>query len=849
VSPIAADATADPSGPAGVPGTSADWSGETALPPPPDPRDPSSRYAFIGAIGRGGMGEVHRVHDRVLNRVVAMKTLRREYAGHLELNARFLEEAQIAAQLDHPAIVPIYDHGHLPDGRLWLTMKLVDGQPFATALQSVHARIRDGQWPETPGQWTFARLLQAFLRICEAMAYAHARGVVHRDLKPHNVMVGDFGEVYVMDWGLAKSVGAPPSTPPGLPVATTPRAAGLLQDTSYGQMIGTANYMPPEQARGEGPRIGPPSDVYSLGAILYEMLSGLPPFANSVMKAPLVVPCADVRAVVGRTHPHLPDALVAMCRTAMSWEPGERPPDAGVLAQSVRDFIDGADRRARAAALMAEAETLRERVHTLRSEADELRTRARDQLTRVAQHAPAEEKVEAWRWEDTATAHVVEARVLEVDWLQRLRTALALAPEASDARVAIARHHQVRYLEALDAGETQAAAEQLRQLSTYDTGDFTQWIRGEWTLDLDTDPPGAEVTLYRYEERDRRLVPVHLRTLGKTPLRNVTLEQGSHALELRHPERETVWYPVHADRRFGYSGVAPGERALTPIHLPERGSLGPEDCYVPAGWFIAGGDPAALEGFSRQCVWIDAFVVRRFPVRNREYLEFLNDLTARGEADAPALMGYEGRASGEAAHPWGLLRRADGTFGLRDSADTSLLDLAVVEVDWHGAGRFAQWLAERTRQPWRLPHEMEWEKAARGVDGRMLPWGSHFEPTWAQVAGARPDPFRVAVGAYPNDVSPYGVMDICGATREWQMNGWEVGPEIATGRLVLTQMPPPGALRVGRGGAWNAIPGNSRPSVRLAANPAWRYIGAGFRVVRPVCTGHSGPRTSFPPAT
>jgi hypothetical protein len=96
VSPIAADATADPSGPAGVPGTSADWSGETALPPPPDPRDPSSRYAFIGAIGRGGMGEVHRVHDRVLNRVVAMKTLRREYAGHLELNARFLEEAQIA---------------------------------------------------------------------------------------------------------------------------------------------------------------------------------------------------------------------------------------------------------------------------------------------------------------------------------------------------------------------------------------------------------------------------------------------------------------------------------------------------------------------------------------------------------------------------------------------------------------------------------------------------------------------------------------------------------------------------------------------------------------------------------
>ncbi len=722
-----------------------DWAGETALPPPPDPRDPSSRYAFIGAIGRGGMGEVHRVHDRVLNRVVAMKTLRREYAGHLELNARFLEEAQIAAQLDHPAIVPIYDHGHLPDGRLWLTMKLVDGQPFATAIQSVHARVRDGQWPETPGQWTFARLLQAFLRICEAMAYAHARGVVHRDLKPHNVMVGDFGEVYVMDWGLAKSVGAPPSTPPGLPVATTPRAAGLLQDTSYGQMIGTANYMPPEQARGEGPRIGPPSDVYSLGAILYEMLSGQPPFANSVVKAPLVVPCADVRAVVGTTHPHLPDALVAMCRTAMSWEPGERPPDAGVLAQSVRDFIDGADRRARAAALMAEAEALRERVHTLRSEADVLRTRARDHLTRVPQHAPAEEKVEAWRWEDTATAHVVEARVLEVDWLQRLRTALALAPEASDARLAMARHHQVRYLEALDAGETQAAAEQLRLLSTYDTGDFTQWIRGEWTLDLDSDPPGAEVTLHRYEERDRRLVPVRLRTLGKTPLRNVTLEQGSHALELRHPERETVWYPVHADRRFGYSGVAPGERALTPVYLPEKGSLGPEDCYVPAGWFIAGGDPLAIDALPRQRVWVDAFVMRRYPVRNCDYLEFLNDLVARGDADAPALKGYEGRTSGEAARGWGLTRRSDGRFGLID-ADPEYLELPVVEVDWHGAMHFARWCSERSGRPWRLPHELEWEKAARGVDGRALPWGRHFEPTWAQVLGSQRSPVTTLTG-------------------------------------------------------------------------------------------------------
>jgi serine/threonine-protein kinase len=796
------------------------------------------------------MGEVHRVHDRVLNRIVAMKTLRPEYGGHLELNARFLEEAQIAAQLDHPAIVPLYDHGRMPDGRLWLTMKLVEGQTFAQAIRAVHLGIRDGAWPEETGQWTFPRLLQAFQRICEAMAYAHARGVVHRDLKPHNVMVGEFGEVYVMDWGLAKAVGAPPSTPPaggrtgtgapasnppsgppGLPVNTTPRAAGLLNETNYGQMLGTANYMPPEQARGEVSRIGPESDVYSLGAILYEMLAGRPPFADSAVQAPLIVPCADVRAVVPASHPHLPEALVEMCRRAMVWDMAARPEDAGVLARAVADWIDGADRRVRAAALLTEAEALREQVEALRSEAETLRRGAREALAAVPLHAPTEEKVEAWRAEDAATARIVSARVLEVDWVQRLRAALALAPESGEARLALARHHQVRYLEALDAGETQVAAEQLRLLTSYDTGAFAEWIRGEWHLDLDTEPPGAEAMLYRYEEQDRRLVAVPVRPLGRTPLRDVVLELGSFALELTHPACETVWYPLHADRRHPYSAVAPGERTRTPVRLPEAGSLGPEDCFVPAGWFVAGGDALALEGFPRMRIWVDDFVIRRYPVRNREYLAFLNDLVERGEVDAPALKGYEGRNSGETAHPWGIARGRDGRFGLRDPDDLALLDYAVVEVDWHSASHYARWLSEKTGRRWRLPHELEWEKAARGVDGRVLPWGSFFEPTWAQVLGSRKDPFRTPLGQFPLDQSVYGAREICGGVREWTLNGWEVASEIERGRLRPENTSLPVDLRVGRGGAWNAIPANSRPGMRLAANPAWRYVGAGFRVL------------------
>jgi serine/threonine-protein kinase len=227
-------------------------------------------------------------------------------------------------------------------------------------------------------------------------------------------------------------------------------------------------------------------------------------------------------------------------------------------------------------------------------------------------------------------------------------------------------------------------------------------------------------------------------------------------------------------------------------------------------------------------------------VRNREYLAFLNDLVERGEVDAPALKGYEGRTTGEAARAWGLARKPDGRYGLVDEHDTHLLDLPVVEVDWHAACHYARWLSARTGEVWRLPHEFEWEKAARGVDGRILPWGSFFEPTWAQVAGAQAGPSRRPVGSYPLDQSVYGVMDICGGVREWQQNAWETGRLGAPERLDPAKSgDAESRLRVGRGGAWNTIPVNCRPAMRLAAEAALRYVGAGFRLSR---------RRPFPPS-
>src|SRR5262249_42227730 len=232
----------------------------------------TERYALDGEIGRGGMGVVLRGRDPKLGREVALKVLREQYADNEEAKQRFLEEAQIAGQLQHPGVVPIYELDHFEDGRPFFAMKLVKGRTLAALLKE-----RPDPTHDRP------RFLQIFEQTCQALAYAHSKKVIHRDLKPANVMVGAFGEVQVMDWGLAKVLGneseSPPADPdnPGscLPL-TPPGLSGT--DTQPGSIRGTPAYMPPEQALGEVDRLDRRSDVFGLGAILCEILTGQPPY-------------------------------------------------------------------------------------------------------------------------------------------------------------------------------------------------------------------------------------------------------------------------------------------------------------------------------------------------------------------------------------------------------------------------------------------------------------------------------------------------------------------------------------------------------------------------------------------
>ena len=242
----------------------------------PGAEDRSGRYQLLGEIARGGMGAVLRGRDGDLGRDLAVKVLLEAHKDKPELIRRFVEEAQIGGQLQHPGVVPIYDIGTFADRRPFFTMKLVKGQTLAYLLQG-RADPADG----------LSRFLSIFEQVCQTMAYAHTRGVIHRDLKPSNVMVGGFGEVQVMDWGLAKILPrggvadeAQAQPPPGISVIQTVGRGSDADASTAGSVLGTPSYMAPEQARGELDLVDERADVFGLGAILCEVLTGQPAFTG-----------------------------------------------------------------------------------------------------------------------------------------------------------------------------------------------------------------------------------------------------------------------------------------------------------------------------------------------------------------------------------------------------------------------------------------------------------------------------------------------------------------------------------------------------------------------------------------
>lgn len=827
------------------------------------------------------MGEVRRVFDRDLNRSMAMRILLPHAITQKTSLARFIEEAQTTAQLQHPGIVPVHEIGKLSDGRLYFTMQEVRGRTLSRIIEEVHDAVSDNQWQVSPTGWTFRRLIEAFRKVTEAVHFAHTRGVTHRDLKPSNIMVGDFGEVLVMDWGLAHIRGrpmressSPNQPPPQTEQVITLRSRHAQLATQVGTVAGTPSYMCPEQARGELEQVGPTWDVYALGAILYEILAGHAPYTGpdalsilmQVLHGPPPPPVKRARQLTqGETvamstldelpfdappssltpptehdleGPALPEELLTMCLKAMAREPHERYPNAGELSETLMAWLEGSQRREQALRIVEQAEQLRPEIEGLQAQARSLRQQATRTLRDIKAWESIDKKRPGWQLEAEAQALERTAAIREAELIKTLQGALTYAPELAEIHQRLADYYQEKHAQAELSRDFRTAAQLEVLLRAHDRGAYRAYLSGEGSFTLITEPAGAVVTVYRCVERDRRLELDKLDLRLKTPLKSVRLAPGSYVLELSARGRRTTHYPIQLRRQEHWDGVRPGDRSPYPIYLPRLDELADDDCYVPAGWFWCGEEQQAFDELTPQRVWVDGFVIKRFPVTNREYLHYLNTLRQTGRLEE-ALRQQPRQRSGpngqEGPPVYGTLE--DGTFCLVRDAEGDLWhpEWPVVLVTWSSAHAYSAWQAEQANVGWRLPGELEYEKAGRGVDGRHFPWGDFGEPTcFVNLDAFQGKAVPAEVSDYRSDVSPYGVTGLAGNTRSWCLEAYQpTGPQLQH-QLYVPELHDPSIVvpRCVRGGNFMLRAPNGRVAGRSWGSSSNRSSMVGLRLVR-----------------
>ncbi len=294
-----------------------------------------TRFRILHHHARGGFGEVFVALDTELNREVGLKQILESHADDQASRRRFLLEAEITGRLEHPGIVPVYGLGTYADGRPYYAMRFIKGDSLKKAIDRYHASAVATQGPG-PRSLELRKLLRRFIDICNAIDYAHSRGVLHRDIKPGNVIVGKYGETLVVDWGLAKATGQ--ADPESDERTLLPSSAGGDFETMPGSAFGTPAYMSPEQAEGRLDAVGPRSDVYSLGATLYCLLTGRPPFPGESADAIARVRRGDFQPPrsIDQT---LDPALEAVCEKAMALKPEDRYLSCRALAEDIERWM------------------------------------------------------------------------------------------------------------------------------------------------------------------------------------------------------------------------------------------------------------------------------------------------------------------------------------------------------------------------------------------------------------------------------------------------------------------------------------------------------------------------------
>jgi formylglycine-generating enzyme required for sulfatase activity len=731
------------------------------------------------------MGVVYRARDAALSREVAVKVLADHYGPDSPHAERFLTEARITAQLQHPGIPAVHQVGALLDGRPFLAMKLIKGQTLDEVLE---------------GRPDRGRLLAVFEAICQAVGYAHAHEVIHRDLKPSNVMVGAFGEVQVMDWGLAKVLrevtlvtAAPQAPEPTRAWTEVSRPPGAGSHTQAGSLIGTPAFIPPEQAIGQIERVDKRSDVFGLGALLAVILTGKPPYVG---ETPDSVRVMAVRGKLEDCFARLDASgaepeLVALCKKCLAFEPADRPADAAAVAEAVAAFRAAADERAR-----------------------------RAELERVRMQG------------EQATA---DARAAE--WRKRRRLWIGAAAAVV---LALAVGTMVSYLKYLEARQEAEKAERAREFLVSIFKISEKGVQG------------GNITARKILADAETRIPVEF--AGQPELRaelEAAIDKVKRGLGRKVPQAMIleVRGPVQLQSATGVSkGAVP--QAL--VNLDDRLTLSPDaqvqlvflsDLHkerlkpgrtVSVDWkgcepadAILERDSSILMTFVRlpkgtfYMGWDDKYKKKGKKTEIKEDFEIAVHTVTQGQWEA---------VMGDNPSHHSPQRAGAG----KDISDEELKLFPVDNVSWDDAQAFIKKLNEKERRRgylYRLPTEAEWEYACRGGATSEEECSYHFyfdKPTndlSSEQANFNGDaPFGKApqgknlqratrVGAYPPN--KLGLFDMHGNVWQWCVDPFQEGSD-----------------RVLRGGSWYDRGTTCRVGSRHNHPPTYRSSHNGFRLVR-----------------
>lgn len=744
-------------------------------------RTADERYEVRSLLGVGGMGEVYLARDRTLDRDVAVKYSRDKAVRSEAERAALAHEALVAARLVHPNIPPVHDLGVDGDGRLFYVMRNIRGIDLKEILAR---RSRGGR------DWSLQRLLVLFQQACLAMDYAHSREVVHLDLKPANIMTGSFGELYIVDWGLSSDVEAQARS-------STPRS-------DLTSIRGTPAYMSPEQARGRR-ELTPASDIFSLGAILYEIVTGGRAFPDA-QPTRLLEDVRDARFDRGAAFDAAPEDLREICERALARRPEERHATARAIADDVQRHLDGTRERERneqaatAALRSADAQLAQER--SSRREVRRLERQVR--VERPESWAPETSKRAYWELEDELEATRDNADRAGEEAMLHLVEAYRHTPDDERVRERLGRLYWERFIEAeerKDRFQQRFLEDQLRalQLPRYDAA-----LRGEGSLEIHCSPAPQKAVLRRFVERNRVLRPLGPRVLDPKSLRVDPLLMGSWQLTLERRGYRPIVAPVAIGR---------GENVILQWRLRREEEIGDDFLQVPPGPFVMGGDRDTTASAPRSRPFVKEFCVARHPVTLEEYLEFLEHLHVTAPKKVRTRMP---RPSADSNDPYGWISVEDGVRLVRRRRSLKHRRWPVFGISWHDAMAYARWRSKRDGRSYTLASDEEWEKAARGVDGRLFPWGDRFDASFcknlhSKSEKSQPEP----VGLYRRDRSPYGVEDMAGGIKEWCRSWFSKRDD----------------QRLVRGGSWTQGERSCHCALRNGLPPEQVQRFIGFRLV------------------